>query len=133
MTSPFIVVDMRALLDDSGVGREASRILETRWNEAAAKARKMHDQARAAPPATQPVLTEAAVKFERETEQALEDSRNGLRRQVLARAQEHIREAATQRNVTTVLDRGSVVLCAREEDVTPEVIAKIDAMGPLQV
>src|SRR5689334_22047166 len=113
-----IVVDMRALLDDSRVGREAARMLEQRWQESMQAAQSMRDKVKAASGPQKGPLQEQLQKFEREAEQGLEDARNALRREVLARAQTFVKEAAQARGVTLVLDRGSVVLCEKGDDVT---------------
>ena len=133
MATGFVVVDMRALLDDSRVGREAARTLEQRWTDSVAKAQSMREKAKAAPGTQKTALMEQVQKFERETEQALEEARNTLRREVLARAQPFEKEAAQARGVTAVLDRASVVLCEKADDLTDEVIDRIDALGPLKV
>ncbi len=106
----LLTLDLRFLLDSCKVGLEAAKGLEKAWNEA-----KPADDA-----AKQALLRE------------LEGKRDGLRGLLLARAKPVIAELAKKKGAAAVLEK-SVVIWGESEDITAQVIAKVDAAGPLKL
>ena len=105
----LLTLDLRALLDSTKIGADAAKALEKAWNDA-----KPADEA-----AKQKLLRE------------LEAKRDGLRSLLLARATPAIAELAKKKGATAVLEKSAVVW-SEAEDITAQVIAKVDAGGPLK-
>lgn len=105
----ILVVDLAAVLDKSKVGAEARAGLEKLWKDAQGKSEADQRQ----------VLAE------------LERKRDALRTAVLARARPAAAELAKKKGAQAVLEKGSVVW-AEGEDITAQVIARVDAGGPLK-
>lgn len=109
MPTALLVLDLSAVLDKSKVGADAAKSLEKRWAEAKAlpeaKQRKLLDE--------------------------LEQKRAALRRQVLDRARPAVAELAKKKGAAAVLEKGAV-LWTEAEDITAQVIAKVDAGGALK-
>ena len=104
------ILDTTLLLDSSKVGADAAKALEKTWNEAK----------------TQP------DDKKRELLAQLEQKRSNLRQQVIDRARPVVIELAKQKKLEAVLEKGAVVW-STAEDLTKDVIAKVDAQGPLKV
>lgn len=107
----ILILDVPSLLDTSKVGAEAAKSLEKTWTEAKSK-----------PEATQKqVLTELARR------------RDDLRTALLARARPLLGELAKKKGAKLVLEKGAVIWADPSvEDVTAQIIAKVDALGPLK-
>ena len=127
----FLVVDMRAILDLSQAGREGAGVLEKQWNEAAAKAQGIREQAKTAAGPAQKAIMEQLQNLEKDTTAGIEKKREELRAKVLERAQAVMRPIVESRGAKLVLDRGGIIWCSPENDITQDVIAKVDAMGPI--
>ncbi len=106
----LLTLDLRNLLDTCKVGSEAAKSLEKAWNE------------------TKPADDAARTRLLRE----LEGKRDGLRTQLLARAKPVIAELAKAKKASAVLEKGTV-LWTEAEDITAQVIARVDAGGPLKL
>ena len=106
----LLTLDLRSLLDSCKVGIEAAKGLEKAWSDA-----KPADDA-----ARQKLLQE------------LEGKRDSLRTLLLARAKPVIAELAQKKGAAAVLEKGTV-LWTQSEDITDQVIAKVDAGGPLKL
>jgi Skp family chaperone for outer membrane proteins len=104
------ILDTAALLDTSKVGAEAARALEKAWAEAKAQPEDK----------------------KRELLGQLEQRRSSLRQQLIDRARPVIAELAKKKALDVVLEKGAVVW-STGEDLTKDVIAKVDAAGPLKV
>lgn len=103
------IIDTAQLLDSSKVGADAAKALEKTW----AEAKSQPDDKK------------------REVLAQLEQKRASLRQQVIDRAKPVIAELAKQKKLDVVLEKGAVVW-STGEDLTKEVIAKVDAGGPLK-
>lgn len=103
------ILDTAQLLDSSKVGAEAAKSLEKTWNEAKAQPEEK----------------------KRELLAQLEQKRANLRQQLMDRARPVIAELAKKKNLDLVLERGAVVW-STGEDLTKDVIARVDAGGPLK-
>ncbi|MCA2981115.1 MAG: OmpH family outer membrane protein [Myxococcaceae bacterium] len=104
------LLDTTALLDTSKVGAEAAKALEKAWADAKAQPEDK----------------------KRELLAQLEQRRAALRQQLIDRARPVIAELAKKKALHVVLERGAVVW-STGEDLTAEVIAGVDAGGPLKV
>jgi Skp family chaperone for outer membrane proteins len=104
------ILDTTLLLDASKVGADAAKALETTWNEAKAQPEDK----------------------KRELLAQLEQKRANLRQQVIDRAKPVVIELAKQKKLEAVLEKGAVVW-STAEDLTRDVIAKVDAQGPLNL
>jgi Skp family chaperone for outer membrane proteins len=108
----ILLLDVPSLLDSSKVGAEAASSLEKIWAEA-----KAHPEAK-----QKEVLADLARR------------RDGLRTALLTRAKPLIAELAKKKSAKVVLERGAVVWAdAAVEDITAQIIAKVDAAGPLKI
>lgn len=103
------ILDTVQLLDSSKVGAEAAKSLEKTWAEAKSQPEEK----------------------KRELLAQLENKRAALRQQVLDRARPIVAELAKQKKLEVVLEKGAVVWSSGV-DLTAEVIAKVDAQGPLK-
>lgn len=103
------ILDTALLLDSSKVGAEAAKSLEKTWTEA----KSQPDEKK------------------RELLTQLEQKRANLRQQLMDRARPVIAELAKKKGLTVVLEKGAVVWAAGE-DLTAEVIGRVDAQGPLK-
>jgi Skp family chaperone for outer membrane proteins len=104
------ILDTAMLLDSSKVGADAAKALEKAWSEA----KSQPDDKK------------------RELLAQLEQRRSSLRQQLIDRAKPAIAELAKKKNLEVVLEKGAVVW-GTLEDLTKDVIAKVDAGGPLKV
>lgn len=112
MPETFLVVDVPAVLDQSKVGAEAAKALSTEWEKS---------------------KSESAEK-QREALSKLQQKRDELRAALLKRAKPILAELAKQKSARAVLERGAVLWADEKiEDVTAQVIAKLDAGGPLKL
>jgi Skp family chaperone for outer membrane proteins len=103
------IIDTAALLDSSKVGAEAAKALEKAWTEAKAQ----------------------PDDKKRELLAQLEQKRAALRQQLIDRARPLIAELAKKKTLDVVLEKGAIVW-STGEDLTKDVIAKVDAGGPLK-
>jgi len=103
------ILDTALLLDSSKVGADAAKSLEKTWSEAKAQPEDK----------------------KRELLAQLEQKRASFRQQVLDRARPVVIELAKKKNLEAVLEKGAVVW-STAEDLTAEVIARVDAQGPLK-
>lgn len=133
MEQNYLVIDMRRLLDESAVGSAAAEALAARFDAARAQHAGMKEQARRVSGAAQAKLLEEATSFEEEVTQQLEDERERLREQLLARANPIIRRLATERGAGLVLERAAVVMFDASTDITAVVVEEVDAEGPLVI
>ncbi len=106
-----LVVDLTVLLDTSKVGVEATKALEKDWKAG----EKLEDNAR----------VELLTK--------LQARRDGLRTALFNRARPLLADLAKEKKAELVLDRSAVLWAAQSEDVTAELIKRVDAGGPLPV
>jgi Skp family chaperone for outer membrane proteins len=106
----LLTLDLRSLLDSCTVGVEAAKSLEKLWTDA------------------KPADDAAKKKLLQE----LEGKRDNLRNLLLSRAKPVITELAKKKNATAVLEKGTVVW-GDLEDITAQVIARVDAGGPLKL
>lgn len=102
-------IDTSALLDSSKVGAEAAKALEKIW----AEAKDQPDEKK------------------RELLNELEQRRTSLRQQLIDRARPVIAELAKKKALSAVLEKAGVAW-ASGDDLTAEVISKVDALGPLK-
>lgn len=127
----YLVIDMRRLLDESETGRQAAAALEARFTAARQQYEGLKEQAKGAQGPAQRQLLEEAARFEAQALGEIEAARASLRASLLARAEPALRQIAEARGVRLVLERSAVVLFDDAADVTAEVIAAVDADGPL--
>lgn len=106
-----LVVDLTAVLDTSKVGADATKALEKSWNEAS----KLPDAEK------QKVLAK------------LQAQRDALGEALLARARPALAELAKEKKADLVLEKTAVLWSSAAEDVTKQLIKKVDAGGPLKV
>ena len=106
----LLTLDLRSLLDSCKVGLDAAKALEKTWND------------------SKPADDAAKTKLLRD----LEARRDTLRGLLLARAKPVIAELAKKKGATAVLDKNSVIW-SDSEDITAQIIAKVDAGGPLKL
>jgi Skp family chaperone for outer membrane proteins len=103
-----LTVDLVTLLDRSKAGAAATRTLEQAWKDAQAQ-------------------PEGA---RRELLASLQGRREALRQRLIERARPLIAEVARQKGATAVLEK-SAVAWTSGEDITAQVMARLDAGGPL--
>ena len=105
-----LVVDLALVLDQSRVGAEAAKALESEWREGEklGEAEKQKLLAR------------------------LQSWRDALREALVARARPLLAELAREKKADLVLERTGL-LWGAAEDVTQALIKKVDAGGPLKV
>jgi len=108
-TTALLVLDLAAVLDTSKVGADAAKSLEKRWGEAKALPEDKQKK----------LLAE------------LEQKRAALRKQLLDRARPAVAELAKKKGAAAVLEKGAV-LWTEAEDITAQVIARVDAAGALK-
>ena len=108
----ILLLDIPSLLDSSKVGSEAAQSLEKVWIDA-----------KGAPEAKQKaVLDELATR------------RDSLRTALLLRARPLIEELAKKKGAKVVLEKGVVLWAdASIEDITAQVITRVDGLGPLKL
>jgi Skp family chaperone for outer membrane proteins len=104
----LLVLDTKALLDASEVGRAAAQALEAQWL-------KVKDKDEAA----------RALAL-----QELEGKRTLLRKALLERARMIVEGLAKKKKAKWVME-AQAVLWGERDDITKAVIAELDAMGPL--
>ncbi len=107
--STVLVVDLAAVLDTSKVGADATRQLEKTWKDAKSQPEEKQRQLLA----------------------KLEKKRDALRAALLSRVKPIVAELAKKKGALAVLEKGAV-LYSQGEDLTAQVIAKLDAGGPLK-
>ena len=107
----ILLLDIPSLLDSSKVGSDAAQSLEKIWIDA-----------KGAPEAKQKaVLADLAKR------------RDGLRTALLSRAKPLIAELAKKKGAKVVLEKGAVLWSdASVEDITAQLITKVDGLGPLK-
>ena len=106
---PVLIIDLVTLLDRSIAGADATRALERQWKEAAAQ----------------------PDEKKRELITQLEARRDALRKQLLDRATPIMAELAKKKGAVAVLEK-SAVAWTEAEDITTQVSARVDALGPLK-
>jgi Skp family chaperone for outer membrane proteins len=107
----ILLLDVPTLLDSSKVGSDAAQSLEKLWTEAKSE-----------PEAKQKLVLADLAK-----------RRDALRTALLARAKPVIAELAKKKAAKVVLERGAALWAdPAVEDITKEVIAKVDSQGPLK-
>lgn len=131
MQIPYLVIDMRRLLDESEAGRAAAATLEARFKDAQARHQGLRDQAKIAAGPAQKKLLEEASAFEATALADLGAARARLRDALLARANPILKRLCEERGTHLVLERSAVVLFDGAADVTAQVIEEVDAGGPL--
>ena len=132
MTEP-LVIDLAALLDKSSVGAEAAKHLEQTWAESQARHQKLKEQARGATGPALKAVQQQVSDFERDSLAALEQKRSALRDKLIERARPIVRELAAAAGARVVLAKSAVLYLADEKlDITAQVIARVDALGPLK-
>jgi Skp family chaperone for outer membrane proteins len=104
----ILTVDLTALLDKSKIGADAAKSLEKAW----ATAQTEPDEKR------------------RELLAQLEAKRDELRKKLIDRSRPIIAELGRKKGALAVLEKGSVAWTPGE-DITAEVMIKLDASGPL--
>jgi Skp family chaperone for outer membrane proteins len=104
----IFTVDLIALLDKSRIGADAAKALEKAWGEAHA-----HSDAK-----------------RKELLEQLQGKRDALRQKLIDRARPIIAELGKVKGALAVLEKGSVAWTSGG-DLTDEVMAKLDASGPL--
>lgn len=108
----ILLLDVPSLLDSSKVGAEAAKALEKVWLDAKGQP---EEQLKA-------VLADLGRR------------RDGLRNALLDRARPLLQELAKKKGAKVVLEKGAVIWAdASVEDVTKEIIAKVDGLGALKV
>jgi len=104
----LLIIDVAMLLDQSKVGAAAAKALEKAWAEAQGQ----------------------SDEKKRALYAELDQKRAALRVKLLERARPAIAELAKKKGAEAVVEK-SVVVWAAAEDITRDVIAKVDAAGPL--
>lgn len=129
----YLVIDSTALLDKSKVGAEAAKHLEQTWTESQARHQKLKEQAKGATGPALKAVQQQVADFERESLTALEHKRASLREKLIERARPLLKELAAAAGAKMVLERSAVAFLADDKlDITAQVIAKVDALGPLK-
>jgi Skp family chaperone for outer membrane proteins len=126
----ILVLDLARVLDESAFGRSAQEALTRELDEARLKHEGMRQQAKSAAGPTQTKLVDEARAFERDTLAGLEKKRAELRETLLNDVRAIVDEIRTARKSTLVLDARAVVMAAEADDITAEVLARVDAKGP---
>ena len=104
----IFTVDLIALLDKSRIGAEAAKSLEKAWAEAQAQPEAKRQELLA----------------------QLQSKRDALRQKLIDRTRPIIAELGKAKGALAVLEKGSVAWSSGG-DLTAEVMAKLDASGPL--
>lgn len=108
----ILVLDVPSLLDSSKVGAEAAKSLEKVWLEAKG----------------QPEEKLKAVMAD------LSRRRDALSAALLGRARPLVQEVAKKKGAKLVLEKTAIFWSdGSAEDITKDIIAKVDGMGPLKV
>ena len=108
----ILLLDVPSLLDSSKVGAEAAQSLEKIWIDAKGE----------------PEAKQKAVLAD------LAKRRDGLRTALLSRAKPLVEELAKKKGAKVVLERGAVVWADLSvEDITAQVITRVDGLGPLKL
>ena len=129
----YLVLDTTALLDKSKVGAEAAKHLEQTWTESQTRHLKMKEQAKGATGPALKAVQQQVSDFERESLASLEQKRAQLREKLIERARPIVRELTKTAGAKLVLEKSAVAYLADEKlDITAQVIAKVDALGPLK-
>ena len=107
----MLLLDVPSLLDSSKVGAEAAQSLEKIWIDAKGE-----------PEGKQKLVLADLAK-----------RRDALRTALIARAKPVIQELAKKHGAKVVLEKGAVLWAdASVEDITAQVIARVDGLGPLK-
>jgi len=96
----YLVVDMKAVLDQSRSGKEGGARLAAEWER---------------------------WKGLPDGSERIEELRAQLRAKLVTRAGDVVRRMAAERKAATIFERGAVLLCPPERDITDAVIAELDA------
>ncbi|MHB8877113.1 MAG: OmpH family outer membrane protein [Myxococcaceae bacterium] len=129
----YLVIDLTALLDKSKVGAESAKHLEATWTESQVRHQKLKEQAKGATGPALKAVQQQVSDFERESLHTLEQKRASLRDKLIERARPVVRELATAAGAKLVLEKSAVAYLADDKlDITAQVIAKVDAQGPLK-
>ena len=127
----YLVVDIARVLEESQTGKAASASLRAIYEAAEAKAAKAKSQANGLPEMIQKPLLKEAQEALDDGARDVEQGRSTLREQLLTRAKSVVDSLAKERGVELVLARPVALVFDPAKDVTDEVIAAVDAMGPL--
>jgi Skp family chaperone for outer membrane proteins len=132
MPVSFLVVDMQRLMDDSKVGQEAAKAVAARFDAAQGEYKKLLEKAAKAPAGKDKTAAEAKVReFDQQSIKAIKTAQDALRLALLKRAQPFVDDAMKATGAEAVLDRAAVLMCDPVVDITNQLIAKVDALGPL--
>src|SRR4051812_37558157 len=108
----MLLLDVPSLLDSSKVGADAAKALETVWTDAKGEPEEKKKQ----------VLADLGRR------------RDALRTALLDRARPLVQELAKKKGAKVVLEKGAVLWADKAvEDITPEIIAKVDGLGALKI
>ncbi|MCK5691085.1 OmpH family outer membrane protein [Myxococcota bacterium] len=134
MMSLNLILDMSAVLEQSQVGKDASDLLSERLKEAAKAQKEIRARAAGIPmESAKRKIEEDARAYQQEALQALDKARLVLRTALLNRVRKIVGKIAQERNAEMVIDASALLLFDSKNDITPEVIKAVDALGPLEV
>ncbi len=129
-----LILDMSAVLEQSQVGKDASDLLSERLKEAAKAQKEIRARAAGIPmESAKRKIEEDARAYQQEALQALDKARLVLRTALLNRVRKIVGKIAQERNAEMVIDASALLLFDSKNDITPEVIKAVDALGPLEV
>lgn len=126
-----VVLDMQKLMDESEVGKEASRTLEARFKAAQQEHRRMKEKAAQAQGDAKVTAEMEAQAYEAQALREIEDLRGRLRRALLVRAEPLVRATVEALGAKVVVDRTAIILADPTTDITYHVLSRVDAGGPL--
>jgi len=132
MAREFLIVDMQRVLDESQVGKDASVVLEAQMKAAQEEFKKLQDKHKSAKGDALKAAEAQAIQFEQKSIADLEARRKEMRDELVARARPIMSGLAMSQGAKLVLERTAVIIFDPNGDVTADVIARVDAQGPLK-
>ncbi len=127
----YLVVDMQKLMDASQVGKDAATVLAARYEKLQKEHKALLAAVHTAAEWNRAELEAKARAFEEDALKTIRGEQDALRRALMRRAQPLVEEAMKQSGATLVLERGAVLVCDPAADITPQLIARVDQLGPL--
>lgn len=131
MDTPYLVVDLTRVLDESEPGKAALESLRALLRRAEQEGEALKgDLQKAGDRAARRDAERALLEHRRAVRRELDRRKGALRKALVDLARKVAKDVAAERGVELVLDAAAVVSAPTERDVTDEVIARVDAARP---
>ena len=126
----FVVLDIQQVLDQTKEGLAAAKVLDTRWQKAKARYDELIKIAeKTKDPVARQKAEGAANDFEESAVDEIEEERHKRREALLTKANPVIAALAKEKGADLVLDRGAVLHCTDELDITQTIIERLDILA----